>query len=119
MNKKAAKPRSGTRFDVSLPLGLAVLYKTLVYILATFMVLFLEKLFHAYRESGMLAQAVLEVWAHRDRNIILAKVLCIGLAFFAYPLYAGLDRRLGEGTLRKLVTERPNLPGQTYNPDKG
>jgi hypothetical protein len=40
---------------------------------------------------------------HRDRNVILAKVICIGLAFAGYHLYAGLDRRLGEGTLRRLV----------------
>ncbi|TAK63903.1 hypothetical protein [Methylobacter sp.] len=109
---------AGRRFDASFPLGLAALYKTLVYILATFVVLFLEKLIEAYWEIGTLGQAVSDVWEHRDRNLILAKVLCVGLAFFAYHLYAGLDRRLGEGTLRRLVTERPNLPGQTPNPDK-
>ena len=98
--------RAGTRFDASLPLGLAVLYKTLVYGLATFVVLFLERLFHAYRESGTLGQALMDVWAHRDRNVILAKVMCISLAFAAYHLYAGLDRRLGEGTLRRLVMSR-------------
>jgi hypothetical protein len=104
------KTRAGTRFDASLPLGLAAFYKTLVYILATFVVLFLEKLFHAYRETGLLGQAVVDVWEHRDRNVMLAKVLCIGLAFLAYHLYAGLDRRLGEGTLRRLVTGRPRPP---------
>jgi hypothetical protein len=113
------KTHAGRRFDASFPLGLAALYKTLIYILATFIVLFLEKLFHAYRESGMLMQAISYVWEHRDRNLIFAKVLCVGLAFFAYHLYAGLDRRLGEGTLGRLVTERPNLPEQTPNPDKG
>jgi hypothetical protein len=97
---------AGTRFDARLPLGLAALYKTLVYALATFVVLFLEKIFHEYRESGLLGQALVEVWAHRDLNIILAKVLCIGLAFTGYHLYAGLDRRLGEGTLRRLVMGR-------------
>jgi hypothetical protein len=98
--------RAGTRFDARLPFGLAVLYKTLVYGLATFVVLFLEKLFHAYRESGTLGQALMDVWAHRDRNVILAKVICISLAFAAYHLYTGLDRRLGEGTLRRLVMSR-------------
>jgi hypothetical protein len=106
------KTRAGTRFDATLPLGLAALYKTLLYTLATFAVLFLEKLFHAYRESGMLGQAVVAAWEHRDRNIILAKVLCIGLAFAAYHLYAGLDRRLGEGTLRRLITGGAEISNQ-------
>ncbi|MGR9108362.1 MAG: hypothetical protein ACU843_15690 [Gammaproteobacteria bacterium] len=102
--------RTGTRFDTRLPLGLASLYKTLFYVFATALVLFLEKLFHAYRESGVLSQAIRDLWEHRDRNIIFAKVICIGLAFLGYHLYAGLDRRLGEGTLRRLVTTPPVIP---------
>lgn len=112
------RTRAGTRFDASLPLGLAALYKTLVYGLATFVVLFLEKLFHAYRETGLPGRAVIEVWEHRDRDLMLAKVLCIGLAFAAYHLYAGLDRQLGEGTLRRLVMSRPGLP-DTRSQNKG
>jgi hypothetical protein len=108
----------GSRFDASFPLGLAALYKTLVYILATFVILFLGKLIESYWELGMLGQAVLDVWEHRNRNIILAKVLCVGLTFFVYHLYAGLDRRLGDGMLRRLVTERPNPPEETSYPDK-
>jgi hypothetical protein len=110
------KTHAGRRFDASYAPGLAALYKTLIYILVTFIVLYLEKLFHAYRETGTLAQAISYVWEHKDRNLILAKVLCVGLAFFAYHLYAGLDRRLGKGTLRRLVTASP---GETPAPDKG
>lgn len=97
------KTRAGTRFDATHPLWLSVLYKTVVYSLATAAVLSFERVFHAYREAGQLGQALTEVWMHRDRNVILAKVICIGLAFAGYHLYAGLDRRLGEGTLRRLV----------------
>jgi hypothetical protein len=100
------KTRAGTRFDASLPLGLAALYKSMVYALVTFVVLFLEKLFHAYRVSGTVGQAVMDIWAHRDRNVILANVILIGLAFAVYHIYAGVDRRLGEGTLRRLVMTR-------------
>jgi hypothetical protein len=110
------KTHAGRRFDASYSLGLAALYKTLIYILVTFIVLYLEKLFHAYRETGTLTQAISYVWEHKDHNLIFAKVLCVGLAFFAYHLYAGLDRRLGEGTLRRLVTASP---GETPIPDKG
>lgn len=98
---------AGSRFDASFPLGLAAVYKTLVYILATFVVLYMEKLIEAYWEIGTLGQAISDVWEHRNRNIMLAKVLCVGLTFFVYHLYAGLDRRLGEGTLRRLVTAPP------------
>jgi hypothetical protein len=97
------KTRAGTRFDATRPLWLSVLYKTVVYSLVTAAVLGLERVFHAYREAGQLGQALTEVWMHRDRNEILAKVICVGLAFAGYHLYAGLDRRLGEGTLRRLV----------------
>lgn len=112
------KTHAGIRFDESLPLGLSALYKTLIYVLATALVLFLEKVFHAYRETDLLGQAVIQVWEHRDRNIILGKVLCIGLAFLGYHLFTGIDRRLGKGTLRRLVMARPRLlvgrsPGNT------
>jgi hypothetical protein len=110
---------AGSRFDASFPLGLAAVYKTLVYILATFVVLYLEKLIEAYWEIGTLGQAISDVWEHKNRNIMLAKVLCVGLTFFVYHLYAGLDRRLGEGTLRRLVIEAPNQPEQTPNLNKG
>lgn len=100
------KTRAGSRFDTTHPLGIAALYKTLIYTAATFVVLFLEKVVHAYRESGLLGDAILTVWAHRDRNLILAKVLCVGLAFAGYHLYAGLDRRLGVGVLRRFITTK-------------
>ncbi|MDD5411846.1 MAG: hypothetical protein PHF31_10605 [Methylobacter sp.] len=106
----------GSRFDASFPLGLAAVYKTLVYILATFVVLYLEKLIEAYWEIGTLGQAISDVWEHRNRNIMLAKVLCVGLTFFVYHLYAGLDRRLGEGTLRRLVTAPPETAGADSEP---
>ena len=113
------KTRAGNRFDARLPLVLAAFYKTWAYMLATLIVLFLEKLFHAYRDSGALAQAVLNVWTHKDVNIMVAKLICISLTFFAYHLYAGIDRRLGEGTLRRLVLTRPVAPQQTPNSNKG
>lgn len=103
------KTPAGNRFDTSRPMGIAALYKTLIYMLVTFMILFMEKLFHAIREVGMFGQAVMYVWEHKDRNIMLAKVIVIGLVFLAYHLYAGLDRRLGKGNLRRLVTESPKI----------
>lgn len=95
--------RAGTRFDASRALVTAVSYKTLVYGAVAFGVLFAERLFHTYRATGGLGGAIEDVWAHLDRNVILAKVICVGLTFAGYHLYTGIDRRLGEGTLRRLV----------------
>lgn len=101
------KTRAGTRFDTHHALGATVLYRTMVYSGCTFLVLFAEKMFHAFREAGRLGAAVMLVWEHKDLSLILAKVLCIGLAFMGFFLYRGLDRRLGEGTLRRIILSSP------------
>jgi hypothetical protein len=98
--------RAGTRLDADYPLVLAASYKTLCYSVATFLVLVGEKVFHAYRESGALGVAIVEVWRGRNFNVILAKVICIGVAFALYHLYGGIDRRLGQGTLWRAIWSR-------------
>lgn len=74
-----------------------------LYFLFCFGVLFAEELLHAYRASSGLADAVTALWAHRNRNVILAKAICVGLTFAGYHLYTGIDRQLGEGTLRRAL----------------
>ncbi len=101
------KTRAGTRFDAHHSLGAAALYRTMVYSGCTFLVLFAEKMFHAFRESGRLGAAFMLVWEHKDLSLIFAKVLCIGLAFMGFFLYRGLDRRLGEGALRRIIFSSP------------
>ncbi|WP_447965355.1 hypothetical protein [Nitrospira sp. Ecomares 2.1] len=101
------KTRAGTRFDAHHSLGAAALYRTLVYSSCTFLVLFAEKMFHAFRESGLLGAAFMAVWEQKDFSLIFAKVICIGLAFMGYFLYRGIERRLGEGTLRRIVFSSP------------
>jgi len=102
------KTHAGTRLEANHSLLVAASYKTAVYILATFLLLMAEKVFEAYEESDGLGQALADIWAHRDRNLILAKVLCVGLSFFAYHLYAGIDRQLGESKLRRMVLWHPD-----------
>ena len=104
--------RAGTRFDASRSLVTAVSYKTLVYGAVAFAVLLAEHLFHAWRARG-LEIGLAEVWAERDRNVILAKVICVALTFAGYHLYTGIDRRLGEGTLRRVLGSRaPSSKGR-------
>jgi hypothetical protein len=97
---------AGTRFDTSGTLVTAASYKTLVYGAVAFVALFAERLFHAYRETGDLGMAAMGMWAHRDRTAILADAICVALTFFGYHLYAGIDRRLGKGTLRRMLWSR-------------
>ena len=73
----------------------------------TFLVLFAEKMFHAFRESGMLGVAFMDVWEHKDLPLIFANVICIGLSFMGFFPYGGIGRRLGEGTLRRIIFSSP------------
>ncbi len=98
--------RIGNRFDLTHALWLGVLYKTLVYTAVTSLVVIAEKIFHAWQEGGLFGESLRHVWEHRDRNVMLATVICIGLAFAGYNLYSAIDRRLGEGTLRHLILRR-------------
>jgi len=96
----------GTRFAASQPPALAAIYKTLIYGAATVFLIGGEKIFHAYRESGGFGSAISEVWAHRDRNVIFAKVICVTLAFAGYHLFVAADRRLGKGELWRVIWDK-------------
>jgi len=98
--------RAGTRFDATHSLMAAVAYKTLIYGMVAFGFLLAEGLFHAYRAQGAFEGAIAEVWRERNWNVILAKAICVALTFAGYHLYSGIDRRLGEGTLRRLLGSR-------------
>ena len=66
-----------------------------------------EKAFHAYGDSGNLGSAIAEVWHGRDRNRILATILCVALAFTAYNLFSVINRRLAGGRLVHWLLARP------------
>ena len=93
------KLKAGTRFEARRAPWISILYRTLVYSLVVLLVIAAEKVFHAYRETQELATAVAEVWEGRDRNQLLAVVLCIGLAFTAYNLFSSVNRHLAKGRL--------------------
>lgn len=95
-----------TRLDTKHPIWVATLYKTLFYCTVSAPVLFVERVWHAYRETGALGEAVLEAWTHIDPNVLLAKVIIIGLVFACYHLYQGIDRRLGQDQLWRMILSR-------------
>jgi hypothetical protein len=53
--------------------------------------------------------AFADLWGHLDKYVILAKVICVALTFAGYHFYAEIDRRLGEGTLRRLLWSRDEM----------
>jgi hypothetical protein len=66
-------------------------------------VLFAERVWHFDGDIGALGEAVLEAWKQADRNVLLAKVIIVGLVFACYHLYQGIDRRLGQDKLWRMI----------------
>jgi hypothetical protein len=95
-----------TRLDVRHPIWVAALYKTLFYCVVSAPVLFAERVWHFYRETGALGEAILEAWKRIDPNVLLAKVIIVGLVFACYHLYQGIDRRLGQNKLWHMILSR-------------
>ncbi|MGY6276063.1 hypothetical protein [Methylomonas sp. MgM2] len=102
------KTHAGTRLEANHSLLAAALYKATVYIFATFFLLVSEKVFEHYKANGGVLPAIADIWEHRDRNIMLAKLLCVSLTFFAYHIFAGIDRQIGEGKLRRMLLWHPD-----------
>lgn len=95
-----------TYLDTSHPLWLARLYKTLFYCAVSALVLFADRVWHAYGETGALSEALLEAWTRMDRNVVLARVITVGLVFACYHFYQGIERRLGQEKLRSMILSR-------------
>ena len=95
-----------TRLDTRHPIWVATLYKTLFYCAVSAPVLSAERVWEFYRETGTLGEAIMEAWKHMDPNRVLGKVIIVGLVFGCYHLYHGIDRRLGEGKLWRIILSR-------------
>ena len=95
-----------TRLDVKYPIWLAVLYKTSFYCLATVPILFSEKMWLVYTEGTPLDEIMSRAWAHMETRNIMTWIIAVGVVFACYHLYGGIDRRLGTGTLRRLIFSR-------------
>jgi hypothetical protein len=78
-----------------------VFWRSLAYTAVVFVVSLAERLLDLYRETGQLAAAIADLWAGRDVRHFLAMNLCVGLSFLAYSTFSEIDRRLGEGGLRR------------------
>ena len=88
------------------PIWVATLYKTLFYCAVSAPVLILERIWHFYREAGSWRGALEQAWTQADQNRLLAKILIVGIVFAGYHFYHGIDRRLGEGHLWRVIRSR-------------
>ena len=95
-----------THLDTRHPIWVATLAKTLFYCAVSAPVLFAERAWHFYRETGALGEGIVEAWKHIDPNRLLAKVIIVGLVFACYHLYRGIDHHLGEGKLWRMILSR-------------
>jgi hypothetical protein len=99
------KTSFGSRFREG-SLILHAIWRSLLYTAVVLAVTFAENLFGAWRSQGSLSGALTHLWASRDLNHFLALNLCVGLSFLLYHTYAELDRRLGAGSIRRLLLSR-------------
>ena len=83
-----------------------VIWRSFAYTAVVFVVTLAEHLFDFYRETSQLPAAMSEMWAGRDLHHFLAMNICVGLSFLSYNSFSEIDRRLGEGGLRKLFFAR-------------
>jgi hypothetical protein len=83
-----------------------VLWRSLAYTAVVFVVSGAERLFELYRETEKLPEALSQLWAGKDFHHFLAMNLGVALSFLLYNSFSEIDRRLGEGGLRKFFFER-------------
>jgi hypothetical protein len=95
------------RFDAA-PMIQPVLFKTVVYWAAVFVVLFLEKLVEYLLHGGMLMEIPEYLTAHFSWHRFVAVQIWIFVLFLLYTSAAELNARVDEGGLRQIFFSRPS-----------
>ena len=91
------------RLDTRHPIWVATLCKSLLYSTVCAPVLFAQRAWHIFRENGALGGAFVEAWHQTNPNRVLARFMVLILVLGCYHLYRGIDRRLGQGSLRHII----------------
>lgn len=84
------------------PRYIRVLYKTLLYSLAVFIITLIEKLFHAYKETKGINEAFKLLLETNHLSHFLAVTMSISLVFLIHNIFQEIDYYLGKGKLSKL-----------------
>jgi hypothetical protein len=86
---------------------LQVLYKTLVYTLAVFILSAMENIFHAYQQTKTLMSALMLFMETRNFYQFLGILLCVSTVFLIHNIFQELDQYLGKGNLSKFFFKLP------------
>ena len=100
------------------PAAIDVIVRTLLYVLAVFLVLVLEKGFESRHEAGGLWPAIVRAFENRDRHRVWAVTIGVGGSLLIFNIMSVLRRRLGPWGLSKLffatrLEELETLPAET------
>jgi hypothetical protein len=79
-----------------------VLYKTFLYTFAVFVIALIENLFHAYKETKVISEAIKLFLEEHNFYRFLAITLCISIVFLIHSIFQEIDSYLGKGNLSKL-----------------
>jgi hypothetical protein len=96
------KTSFGNRFQNGSLIAHAM-WRSLVYTAVVFVVSLAEHLVEAYLDKADLEMALSELWASKDFDHLLAANLCVALSFLLYNTFTEMDRRLGRGSIRRLL----------------
>ena len=81
--------------------------KTVLYAMVVIVLGIGEKIFHAYREAGSLAEAVSNLIANANVDRFLGLVLLISVVVFVYLVMQEIEEAMGQGALFRLLFKRP------------
>jgi len=98
--------QSGYRFETHRRI-VVIVGKTLVYALAVIVFWIGERLLEAFRKQGSMSAAVDFMIANTNVQRFFGLVLLISLVVGTYLTMQEIDRAMGEGSLSRLLFERP------------
>jgi hypothetical protein len=99
------KTSFGSRFQGS-RLAYHVIWRTLAYTGIVFIVTLAEQILDVYLDHGSVQAALRNLWSGKDFDHYLALNMSVGLSFLVYNTVSELDRRLGRGTVRRLLLSK-------------
>lgn len=87
----------------------AVVSKTVIYVMVVLVFGVLERVFHAYRETGSLDAGVSFFFHRINRDRFLGTMLCVAIVFVAYFVIREIEREHGKGSMYHLFFRKPGL----------
>lgn len=87
----------------------AVVSKTIIYVMVVLVFGVLERIFHAYRETGSIGAGIAFFFHRINRDRFLGTMLCVAIVFVAYFVIREIEREHGKGSMYYLFFRKPQL----------